>query len=287
MSKIKYVLPSIIECNLHSPELSSSPDERQKIFDLYINCEDSVYHDSEFLSSSSYRYFVLYIERILQQGSRFFMDSDKIIASKIEEMKAKEDPSYICLALLLVAGAFDIKYTSFECVIYGKYYTFLHDVISESSFKNAPKSRKNKNQSYRKAFIEYLTVHLTESDVYAFKLPLLNSCTLGYDEFVSYFARTWNSLLENQTYEQSMLFTPLYEACTRGHLNIVKILVESNKYQDIRGISDNPISCACEKGYTDIVELLLTHSVCYGSQERLIRLQILYLINKPPERVKN
>ncbi|VDI52620.1 Hypothetical predicted protein [Mytilus galloprovincialis] len=360
MSKIKGVLPSIIECNLHSSELSLSLDERQKIFDLYINCEDTDYHDSDFLSSKQLPLLcTLYRKDFCNRIQDFFMDSDQIITSKIEEMRETEDPSYICLALLLVKGAFDIKYTMFESVKYGEYYTFLHHVISEASFKNAPKSRKllqdgwnsiertyikreknqllfihdkihdivvscigkhfitsilkyskysfienriklksfeieetvksasiSLNQTYntlffarllqeirygnkrvfvniqnkndRKAFIEYLTAQLIESDIDSLKLPLLLSWTLGYNDFVSFIVATWNSKKDIPINE---IKTPLSEACSRGYFDIVKILVKSQKDKDRHRVLFPSILRACEKRYTDIVELLLTHSV--------------------------
>ncbi|CAC5370652.1 unnamed protein product [Mytilus coruscus] len=346
MNKIKGVLPSIIECNLHSPELSLSLNERQQIFDSYVNDEHTVYQDNEFLMSKQLPLLcTLYRKDFCNRIQDFIMDSDQIITSKIGEMRETENPSYICLALLLVKGAFDLKYTLFECVKYGDYYTFLHDVISESSFKNTPKSRKVLQEGWNsiegtyikrkrnellfihdkihdivvscigKYFIRSILkyskysfienrirlesfeteetvksatiTHLTDSDVYALKSPLILSCTLGYDEFVSYLVRTWNRLLEYSKYE---IGTPLYEACSKGHFNIVKILIESQKHQDVKEIPVFPISCACRKGYTDIVELLLKHSVYQdlssgfvASCENGHRETVLLLLKKEPK----
>ncbi|XP_052087251.1 uncharacterized protein LOC127724350 [Mytilus californianus] len=52
VSKIKHFLPSIVECNLHSPEMSLSGEERQKIFDLYIPEEVNVYQNNDLLLST-------------------------------------------------------------------------------------------------------------------------------------------------------------------------------------------------------------------------------------------
>lgn len=119
MSKIKDVLPSIIECNLHSTELSLSLDERQKIFDLYINDEESVYQNNEFSLSSDPLPLLckLYKKHFCNRIQDFFFNPDKMITSKIDEMREYENPSYICLALLLVVGEFDTKYE--ERIRYG------------------------------------------------------------------------------------------------------------------------------------------------------------------------
>ncbi|CAC5370653.1 unnamed protein product [Mytilus coruscus] len=118
----------------------------------------------------------------------------------------------------------------------------------------------NKNQGYRKVFIEYLTAHLTDSDVDSLKSPLVLSCKMGYDDFVLYLVGKWNRLLEYSIYETE---TPLAEACSRGYFDIVKILKESEKYRDTGVIrnSNLPILCACDKGYTNVVKFLLTHGV--------------------------
>ncbi|CAG2202488.1 unnamed protein product [Mytilus edulis] len=118
----------------------------------------------------------------------------------------------------------------------------------------------NKYHGYRKAFIEYLTAHLTDSDVKFLKSPLLLSCKMGYDDVVLYLVGKWNRLLE---YSISETETPLAEACKRGYFDIVKILVKSEKYRDtgVIGNPDLPIVRACENGYTDIVKFLLTNGV--------------------------
>ncbi|CAG2202490.1 unnamed protein product [Mytilus edulis] len=144
MRNLKDVLPSIVECELHSPELSLSLDERQKIFDLYIQDEVNVYQNNDFLLKSEQLPLLCksYRKHFCSRFQDFILNSDKIIRSKVEEMRESENPSYICLALLLVAGEFDTQYYSCECIRYGNCHTVLQSVISESSFK-----KKNRRQA--------------------------------------------------------------------------------------------------------------------------------------------
>lgn len=52
--------------------------------------------------------------------------------------------------------------------------------------------------------------------------------------------------------------TPLFAASSMGHLNIVKILVESSIGIDK---SNRPLQVACQDGYTNIVKLFLNHGI--------------------------
>ncbi|VDI12386.1 Hypothetical predicted protein [Mytilus galloprovincialis] len=142
MNKIKDVLPSIVECNLHSTELSLSLDERQKIFDLYIHEEDTVNQDNDFLLRSEQLPLLcpLYRKHFCSRIQDFILNSDEILISKIEEMKESENQSFICLALLLVAGKLNTKFCFSECINYEarRTYIILQSVISESSLKKKP-----------------------------------------------------------------------------------------------------------------------------------------------------
>ena len=378
LNKLKDVLPSIVECNLQSPELSLSLNERQKIFDLHIHDEFSVNQDNDFLLLTEQLPLLctLYRKHFCSSIQDFILNSDEMITSKIEEMRESENPSYICLALLLVAGELDTQFCFSEYVYHEGTYDTLQSVISESSFKKKPTaSRKlllsgfdaiegiytnregyllsftndkiydvvvscigskfihsivkfakysfienrvrlqsfttkktdkscspsiilnhayyeiffarllqeirhrnervfanihNNNQGYRKAFIEYLKVHLTESDIDSLKLPLFLSCKLGYDDFVLYLVGQWTRLLDYSMYktplcEDSSMYsmyqneTPLSEACSMGYFDIVKLLVDSQKNIHVKRIE--PIELACKNGHLHIVEFLLTQGV--------------------------
>ncbi|CAG2188192.1 unnamed protein product [Mytilus edulis] len=337
--KLKDVLPSIVECNLQSPELSLSLNERQKIFDLYIHDEFNVNQDNDFLLLTEQLPLLctLYRKHFCSSIQDFILNSDEMITSKIEEMRESENPSYICLALLLVAGELDTQFCFSEYVYHEGTYDTLQSVISESSFKKKPTaSRKlllsgfdaiegiytnregyllsftndkiydvvvscigskfihsivkfakllqeirhrnervfanihNNNQGYRKAFIEYLKVHLTESDIDSLKLPLFLSCKLGYDDFVLHLVGQWTRLLDYSMYktplcEDSSMYsmyqneTPLSEACSMGYFDIVKFLVDSQKNIDVKRIE--PIELACKNGHLHIVKFLLKKGV--------------------------
>ncbi|XP_071135364.1 uncharacterized protein [Mytilus edulis] len=361
MSKIKDVLPSIIECNLHSSELSLSFNERRKIFDLYIPDEETVYQDNNFLRSEQLPLLcTLYRKHFCSRIQDFILNSDQIITNQISALRESENPSFIFLALLMVVREINTKYGLSECISYHAILPCLRSVISESNFKNTPMASlkflllgldaiegiyvkregyllsfindkicdivisciggrfihsiltfteysfienrvrlesfvteetvksasiilnkayneiffarliqeirngnervfaniQNKNQGYRTAFIEYLKVHLTESDVDSLKSPLLLSCKMGYVDFVLYLVGKWNRLLEYSIYETE---TPLSEACSMGYFNIVKFLVDSQKNIDLQ--RTEPIELACKKGHLHIVEFLLTQGV--------------------------
>jgi hypothetical protein len=50
--------------------------------------------------------------------------------------------------------------------------------------------------------------------------------------------------------------TPICYACSKGHTDIVQILLHNNC-----DIFDDAIHVACERGYKDIVEILIKHNV--------------------------
>ncbi|XP_063403635.1 uncharacterized protein LOC134687347 [Mytilus trossulus] len=366
VSNIKHYLPSIVECDLHSPEMSLSREERQKIFDLYIPDNDEVngYQNNNFLLSTKQLPLLctLYRKQFCNSIEDFFLNPDKVLTDKINEMRESENLSYICFALLLVAGELHIttlkdEYTNSEG------YTILQSVIAESGFKSTPKSRKllqagfesiedtyvkregnkwlfihdkihenvvsnigtnfirsilkhakysfiedrirlesykcedsspsaviilnqtyneqlfkrllkeisrqnknvfvhiqNRNPGFRNAFIEYLRIHLTEFCVEYFKTPLFLSSNLGYDDFVLFIVEKWK-----EQSRPSLIYrieSPLSAACSMGHINIVKILIESSTGMDY--FSRYPtfaIDVACRNGYSNIVELLLSHGI--------------------------
>lgn len=117
-----------------------------------------------------------------------------------------------------------------------------------------------RNPGCRKAFIDYLREHLTESDFVFFKKPLFLSSKFGYEDFASFIVKKWKEEFKSK-FRCSQTDSPLYVACLMGHFNIVKLLVESSIEIDAYMYSQEPIATACANGYRNIVELLLTHSV--------------------------
>ncbi|XP_071135366.1 uncharacterized protein [Mytilus edulis] len=367
VSNIKHFLPSIVECDLHSPEMSLSREERQKIFDLYIPDHEEVngYQNNDCLLSTKQLPLLctLYRKHFCNSIQDFFLNPDKFLTDKISEMRDSENPSYICLALLLVADELHITSWNNEC-IKSECYTILQSVITESGFKTTPKSQKllqagfesieeiyvkreenkllfihdkmhdnvvscigtnfirsilkhakysfiedrirlesykcedsspnavvilnqtyneqffkrllqeisrrnekvfvhiqNRHPGFRNAFIEYLRIHLTEFCVLEyFKIPLVLSSKLGYEDFVSFIVEKWKEQSRPSFFYQRE--SPLSVACSMGHINIVKILVESSVGKEYLSRQPTwPIEVACIHGYSNIVELLLTHGI--------------------------
>ncbi|CAG2202491.1 PPP2R3 [Mytilus edulis] len=82
----------------------------------------------------------------------------------------------------------------------------------------------NRHQGFRNAFIEYLRNHLTEFCVEYFKIPLVLSSKLGYEDFVSFIVEKWKEQSRPELFYERE--SSLYEAFSMGHSNIVKILVD-------------------------------------------------------------
>lgn len=362
MSKIKDLLPSIVECNLHSPELTLTLNERRKICDLYLPEEIIVYQNDHILLQTEQLPLLctLYKKHFCNNVQDFFLNADEIITSKIQAMRESESPAYICLAMLLIYGEDNTLLTLDESVTLEHKYTVLNSVISESRIQRTSFSRKlilagwealkgtyvridgvclsfihdkiydiavscigrrfinsilkyaeysfidsrvrlelfatpentqnaciilnqtyiekffarllkeiqrynervfgniqNKDQCYRKAFINYLKHHLTDSDLKYFILPLVLLCKLGYQDFVSYIVEKWKKQLRTTKFISE---TPLSGACSMGHFNIAKLLVESSIG---KAVPDWSINRACQKGYTNIFELLLKHGIYF------------------------
>ncbi|CAG2253306.1 unnamed protein product [Mytilus edulis] len=119
----------------------------------------------------------------------------------------------------------------------------------------------NRHPGFRNAFIEYLRIHLTEFCVLEyFKIPLVLSSKLRYEDFVSFIVEKWKEQSRPSFFYQRE--SPLSEACSMGHINIVKILVESSVGMEYLSRQPTwPIEVACINGYSNIVELLLTHGI--------------------------
>lgn len=362
MSKIKDVLPSIVECNLHSPELTLTLNERRKICDLYLPEEIIVYQNDHILLQTEQLPLLctLYKKHFCNSVQDFFLNADEIITSKIQAMRESESPSYICLAMLLIYGEDNTLLRLDESVTLEHKYIVLNSIISESRIKRTTFSRKmilagwealegtyvridgvrlsfihdkiydiavsciggrfinsilkyaeysfiesrvrlelfatpentqnacvilnqtyietffarllkevkryndrvfgniqNKDQCYRKAFINHLKHHLTDSDLKYFIPQLVLLCKLGYQDFVSYIVEKWKKQLRTTQFKSE---TPLSVACSMGHFNIAKLLVESSIGKDV---TDGSINRACQKGYTNIFELLLKHGIYF------------------------
>ncbi|XP_076117419.1 uncharacterized protein LOC143085121 [Mytilus galloprovincialis] len=94
--------------------------------------------------------------------------------------------------------------------------------------------------------------------------------------------------------------TPLYVACEKGQLKIVKLLLDNNAIVDIpNALKSTPLFIACENGNTEIVRLLLQrqadanfknsdqmtplHKACGSNQTDIVSLLINYgaSVNKP------
>ncbi|CAC5370655.1 unnamed protein product [Mytilus coruscus] len=81
----------------------------------------------------------LYRKHFCSRIQDFILNSDQIITRKISDMSESENPSYIFLALLLVAREFNTQYGLTGCFNYvSNYHAILRSVISESKFKNTP-----------------------------------------------------------------------------------------------------------------------------------------------------
>lgn len=133
--KMKDVLPSIVECNLHSPELTLSLNERRKIFDLHIPGDIIVYLNNDILERTEQLPLLCTLyNNFCNSVQDFFLYSDEIIASKIEDMRKMENISYICLAMLLVVGDDNTFFSLEECIKTVHSYNVFQSVISESTF---------------------------------------------------------------------------------------------------------------------------------------------------------
>lgn len=113
----------------------------------------------------------------------------------------------------------------------------------------------NKEQCYRKSFIKYLKQNVIDSDLKYLKRPFVFSCKFGYEDFVSFIVGKWKKQLKSLEFDSDTL---LLAASSMGHLNIVKILVESSIGIDK---SNEPLQVACQEGYTNVVKLFLNHGI--------------------------
>lgn len=137
------MLPSIVECNLHSPELTLYLNERRKIFDLHIPGDIIVYLNNDILERTEQLPLLctLYKNYFCNCVQDFFLYSDEIIASKIEDRRQMENISYICLAMLLVVGEDNTFFILEECIKTVHSYNVFQSVISESTFTKTSLSR--------------------------------------------------------------------------------------------------------------------------------------------------
>lgn len=143
VNTIKDVLPSIVECNLHSPELKLSLNERRKMCCLYFPDETSVCQNDEILLTTEQLLLLctLYTKHFCTSFYDFVLNPEAIITSKIVEMKESENPSYICLALLLIFGGENILANFNQSFRIEYVYTVVQTVVAESGFRKKLMSR--------------------------------------------------------------------------------------------------------------------------------------------------
>jgi len=89
------------------------------------------------------------------------------------------------------------------------------------------------------------------------QIQLWNGCKDGKVEEVQKLLQ--NSQINLNWQNQNKYLTPFYIACEKGHLEIVKLLLNDSRV-DITKADDHdytPFYIACQEGHTNIVELLL------------------------------
>lgn len=69
--------------------------------------------------------------------------------------------------------------------------------------------------------------------------------------------------------ENNKLETPLHEACSRGHTEVLKLLLEHNPWAACKLNADNQSAffMACSHGHVDLVKLLLNQSWLVGLED--------------------
>ncbi|CAG2202483.1 ANKRD17 [Mytilus edulis] len=245
VSKMKDVIPSIVECNLHSPELTLSLNERRKIFDLHIPGDIIVYLNNDILERTEqlpllYQAFTeMFFARMLTEIRK----NNKRVFGNIHN----KDPSYRKAFL-----------------------DYLKQYLSNSDLKYIQSPLAISCRFGYEDFVSYIVgrwkTQLIKTLTCSKESPLSAACLIGNINIVK-------MLIESCTNPDLVITYPLINATEKGFMDIIKFLITHCVYPHVSGALNIAFTCfdpssndeclriACENGHDEIATILLNNGV--------------------------
>ncbi|XP_052076528.1 uncharacterized protein LOC127714496 [Mytilus californianus] len=140
------------------------------------------------------------------------------------------------------------------------YFRRLVTELKKGFHKQVFESAQNVVPQFRAKFLEHIKLNITCNELTKTKegmTALHVVSALGYHEYVSFFIQYERMINERDTAGN----IPLHLACKKGHLEIVKDLVENNSLVDIPNHEElKPFFYACENNSVDVAKYMLHYS---------------------------
>lgn len=98
-------------------------------------------------------------------------------------------------------------------------------------------------------------INVNSRDNFYGKTPLIYACSFGHENIVRFLIQKGVDV----NLAELAGFTPLFWAAAKGHINIVRLLLDNGANANIIGSSASPLMVASSRGYIHIVRLLIEY----------------------------